>query len=89
MPTEQGDATGCNRVLQQGLPFDIVGVPVLDKSELVVPLGFEKMVIMLSAMSSSQSWPQSLQSIGVSFLHGLGEGVGVEGEGEVGDAPSS
>ena len=89
MPTEQGDATGCNRVLQQGLPFDIVGVPVLDKSELVVPLGFEKMVIMLSAMSSSQSWPQSLQSIGVSFLRGLGEGVGVEGEGEVGDAPSS
>ena len=49
MPTEQGDATGCNRVLQQGLPFDIVGVPVLDKSELVVPLGFEKMVIMLAA----------------------------------------
>ena len=49
MPTEQGDATGCNRVLQQGLPFDIVGVPVLVKSELVVPLGFEKMVIMLAA----------------------------------------
>ena len=49
MPTEQGAATGANRVFQQGLQFDVVGVPVLDKSELVVPLGFEKMVIMLAA----------------------------------------